>query len=408
MMRLRLPSTLGLVTALALLAPHANAQSSGSAAKPAAAKSAAKPDKPAEKPADKPEAKSNAKPAGKGDAKPGPKPDNDTFSGLSFRSIGPAISSGRIVDLAVDPRDKSVWYVASAYGGVWKTTNAGTSWTPIFDDQGTPSIGCVTVAPSRSLTVWVGSGENNSQRSVGWGDGVYKSEDGGRTFANMGLKQSEHIGRIVVHPTNPDIVWVAAQGPLWAAGGDRGVYKTTDGGKTWKQVLKVDEWTGANEVHIDPHDPSVLYASMYQRHRKVWTLIDGGPGSGIYKSTDGGETWTKLTKGLPAGDMGRIGLVVPATESNVIVATIEAGPDDKGTYRSEDGGLHWEKLNGVVSTSPQYYQELFADPTVKGRLYQVDTFLQTSDDGGHTWRRAGQLHLGRALAHRQRERYPQL
>jgi photosystem II stability/assembly factor-like uncharacterized protein len=388
MKRLLPTHALSLVALLALLAPHAAAQSSGSSAKPAA--------KTTEKPAEKPAAKSTAKPAGKADTKPGPKPgpkpDNDTFSGLSFRSIGPAVSSGRVVDLAVDPRDKSVWYVASAYGGVWKTTNAGTSWTPIFDDQGTPSIGCVTIAPSRSLTVWVGSGENNSQRSVGWGDGVYKSEDGGRSFTNMGLKQSEHIGTIVVHPTNPDIVWVAAQGPLWASGGDRGVYKTTDGGKTWKQVLKVDEWTGANEVHIDPHDPSVLYASTYQRHRKVWTLIDGGPGSAIWKSTDGGETWTKLTKGLPSGDLGRIGLAVPATESNVIVATIEAGPDDRGTYRSEDGGMKWEKLNGTVSSSPQYYQELFADPTVKGRLYQVDTFLQTSDDGGRTWHRAGEKH----------------
>jgi photosystem II stability/assembly factor-like uncharacterized protein len=384
MLRLRLTHALSLAAFLAWLAPQAGAQSSSQSPKPATAK-------PAERSA-KPAAKSAAKSGGKSDAKAGPKPDNDTFSGLSFRSIGPAVSSGRIVDLAVDPRDRSVWYVASAYGGVWKTTNAGTSWTPIFDAQGTSSIGCVTIAPSRSLTVWVGSGENNSQRSVGWGDGVYKSEDGGRSFTNMGLKQSEHIGGIVVHPTNPDIVWVAAQGPLWAGGGDRGVYKTTDGGKTWKQVLKVDEWTGANEVHIDPHDPNVLYASTYQRFRRVWTLIDGGPGSGIWKSTDGGETWTKLTGGLPSGDMGRIGLVVPVTETNVIVATIESRPDDRGTYRSEDGGHKWEKLNGTVSSSPQYYQELFADPTVRGRLYEVDTFLQTSDDGGRTWRRAGEKH----------------
>ena len=312
-----------------------------------------------------------------------------TWSGLKFRSIGPANTSGRIVDLAVHPRDKSTWYVATAYGGVWKTTNAGTSFTPIFDDQGTSSIGCVTLAPSRPLTVWVGSGENNSQRSVGWGDGVYRSEDGGKTWTNMGLKASEHIGRIVVHPLDPDVVWVAAQGPLWSGGGDRGVYKTTDGGATWKRVLHVDDWTGANEVHLDPHDPSVLYASTYQRHRRVWTLINGGPGSGIWKSTDGGETWKKLTNGLPAGDMGRIGLVVPPTENDVIVATVEASADDRGTYRSEDGGANWTKLNGYISSSPQYYQELFADPTVKGRLYMIDTFLQTSDDGGRTWRRAG-------------------
>jgi photosystem II stability/assembly factor-like uncharacterized protein len=347
-------------------------------------------------PPSKPEAKPAAKPAAKTAAKSPAKPEGKlsaaTFAGLKFRSIGPAVTSGRIVDLAVDPRDKSVWYVASAYGGVWKTTNAGTSFTPVFDEQGTSSIGCVTVAPSQPLTVWVGSGENNSQRSVGWGDGAYRSDDGGKTWTNMGLKASEHIGMIVVHPTNPDIVWVAAQGPLWAPGGDRGVYKTMDGGKTWKQVLNVDEWTGANEVHLDPHDPNVLYASTYQRHRKVWTLVDGGPGSAIYKSTDGGDTWKKLTKGLPSGDMGRIGLVVPAPERDVIVATIEAGPDQRGTYRSGDGGVNWEKLNGNLSSSPQYYQELFADPSVKGRLYMIDTFLQTSDDGGKTWRRAGESH----------------
>jgi photosystem II stability/assembly factor-like uncharacterized protein len=388
------------VVAVAAPAPATKPDTTKSAAKPEAkpaSKPAAKPaPKPAEKSETKSEAKSEAKSAAKSAGKSATKPESKlsaaTFAGLKFRSIGPAVTSGRIVDLAVDPGDKSIWYVASAYGGVWKTTNAGTSFTPVFDDQGTASIGCVTVAPSRPLTVWVGSGENNSQRSVGWGDGVYRSDDGGKSWSNVGLKASEHIGRIVVHPTNPDVVWVAAQGPLWAPGGDRGVYKTTDGGKTWKQVLKVDEWTGANEVHVDPHDPDVLYASTYQRHRKVWTLIDGGPGSGIYKSTDGGETWKKLTNGLPAGDLGRIGLVVPAPERNVVVATVEAGPDQRGTYRSEDGGANWEKVNGYLSSSPQYYQELFADPTVKGRLYMIDTFLQTSDDGGRTWRRAGESH----------------
>ena len=331
-----------------------------------------------------------AKPAAKGTAKPESKLSAATFSAFKFRSIGPAVTSGRITDIAVDPKDHAVWYVTAAYGGVWKTINAGTTFDPIFDDQGTSSIGCVTLAPSRPLTVWVGSGENNSQRSVGWGDGVYRSDDGGKNWKNMGLKASEHIGRIVVDPKNPDIVWVAAQGPLWAAGGDRGVYKTLDGGKTWKQVLKVDDWTGANEVHLDPHDPHTLYASTYQRHRKVWTLVDGGPGSAIYKSTDDGETWTKLTNGLPAGEMGRIGLVVPAAERNVIVATIEASPDQRGTYRSEDGGANWSKLNGQLSSSPQYYQELFADPSDKGRLYMIDTFLQASDDGGRTWKRAGE------------------
>lgn len=329
-----------------------------------------------------------AAPAAKDKASTGLK--SATVSSLKFRSIGPAVTSGRITDLAVNPRDKSQWFVASAYGGVWRTHNAGSTFEPVFDGEGTSSIGCVVIAPSRPLTVYVGSGENNSQRSVGWGDGVYRSDDGGDSWTNVGLKASEHIGDLVVHPKDEKTVWVAAQGPLWGAGGDRGVYKTTDGGKTWRRVLNVDEWTGANEVHLDPHDPSVLYATTYQRHRKVWTLLDGGPGSAIWKSTDGGETWTKLTKGLPSGDMGRIGLVVPSTEHDVVIATVEASPDERGTYRSDDGGANWTKLNGTLASSPQYYMELFADPQVKGRLYMIDTFLQTSDDGGRTWRRAGE------------------
>ena len=331
-----------------------------------------------------------ARPAPAGAVRSDSKLKSSTFSGLKFRSIGPAVNSGRISDLAVDPKDKSTWYVAASYGGVWKTTNAGTTFSPIFDDQGTSSIGCVTLDPKDPIVVWVGTGENNSQRAVGWGDGVYRSPDGGRTWENMGLKASEHIGDLIVDPRNSNVVFVAAQGPLWAGGGDRGVYKTIDGGRTWKQVLKVDEWTGANEVHFDPRNPDVLFATTYQRHRKVWALIDGGPGSGIWKSVDGGETWTRLKNGLPKGDMGRIGIVLPPLEPGSIVATVEAAADEKGTYRSDDGGMNWTKLNDRTAGSPQYYQELFADPNVPGRLYQIDVFLQTSDDGGRTWRRAGE------------------
>ena len=312
-----------------------------------------------------------------------------TFAALKFRAIGPAFTSGRVVDLAVAPDDPSTWYVASAYGGVWKTSNAGTTWTPIFDDQGTASIGCVTVDPNHPLTVWVGTGENNSQRSVGWGDGVYRSDDGGRSWRNVGLKASEHIGMVAVDPRNSEVVFVAAQGPLWAPGGDRGVYKTSDGGKTWKQVLKVDDWTGANEVHFDPQDSRILYASTYQRHRKVWTLIDGGPGSGIWKSVDGGETWTRLTSGLPKGDLGRIGLATSPVEPNVVYATVEAA-EGSGFYRSADGGATWEKMNEQLSSSPQYYQEIYADPKQAGRVYSIDTFLQVTDDFGRTWRHAGE------------------
>jgi photosystem II stability/assembly factor-like uncharacterized protein len=313
-----------------------------------------------------------------------------TFSALEFRCIGPALTSGRVVDLAVAPDDKSTWYVASAYGGLWKTSNAGTTWKPVFDGQGTSSIGCVSVDPRHPLTVWVGSGENNSQRSVGWGDGVYRSDDGGKTWRNLGLKASEHVGMVAIDPRNSDVVLVAAQGPLWAPGGDRGLYRTSDGGKTWKQVLKVDDWTGASEVHFDPHDPSVVYATTYQRHRKVWTLIDGGPGSGIWKSTDGGETFTKLSAGLPKEDMGRIGLALPLAEPHVVYAVVEAANGAGGFFRSADDGLNWEKMSGYGSTSPQYYNELFADPKTPGRVYAIDTYLQVTDDGGRNFRNAGE------------------
>ncbi len=314
----------------------------------------------------------------------------DTFKSLPFRSIGPALTSGRIVDIAVAPDDKRTWYVASAYGGVWKTTNAGTTWTPIFDSQGTSSIGCVAVDPSHPLTVWVGTGENNSQRSVGWGDGIYRSDDAGRTWRNVGLGASEHIGQIAIDPRNSSVVFAAAQGPLWAPGGDRGLYKTADGGRTWKRVLKVDEWTGANEVCFDPRNPDILYATTYQRHRKVWTLIDGGPGSGVWKSTDAGETWTKLAEGLPKDDLGRIGLATSRLEPNVVYAMVEAAGTGGGVYRSTDAGANWEKMNDLASSSPQYYQKLFTDPKQPGRLYAIDTYLQASDDHGKTWRRAGE------------------
>ncbi|NOY05849.1 MAG: glycosyl hydrolase, partial [Chlorobi bacterium] len=231
-----------------------------------------------------------------------------TFSGLKFRSIGPALTSGRVADIAVRPDMPSTYYVAAASGGVWKTTNAGTTWKPVFDKQSSYSIGCVTIDPNNPHVVWVGSGENNSQRSVSYGDGVYKSEDGGATWKNMGLARSEHIGKILVDPRNSNVVYVAAQGPLWGPGGDRGLYKTTDGGATWKAVLSVSENTGVTDIVMDPRNPDVLYAASYQRRRHVWTLINGGPESAIYKTTDGGETWKKLTSGLPSVDMGRIGL----------------------------------------------------------------------------------------------------
>jgi photosystem II stability/assembly factor-like uncharacterized protein len=311
------------------------------------------------------------------------------FAGLKFRELGPALMSGRISDLAVHPKDKSTWFVAASYGGMWKTTNAGTTWTPLTG-FGTSSMGCVTIDPTDPLVVWVGSGENNSQRSVGWGDGVYKSVDGGKNWTNVGLKASEHVGNILVDPRDGDVVFVAAQGPLWAAGGDRGVYKSTNGGTSWKRVLEVDEWTGANEVWFDPQNTDVMYASTYQRHRRVWTLINGGPGSGIWKSTDKGETWSRLKNGLPDEEMGRIGLAVSPAEPGVVYAIVEAAAGAGGFFRSTDSGANWEKMSSQMSTSPQYYNELFADPAQPGRVYLIDTYLQVTEDGGRTWRRAGE------------------
>src|SRR5438105_7538022 len=218
----------------------------------------------------------------------------ETLSGLKLRSLGPAVTSGRVVGFAVHPHDRSTYYVAAASGGVWKTTNAGTTWTPIFDNEGSYSIGTVVLDSKNPSVVWVGTGENNSQRSVGYGDGVYRSDDGGKSWKNMGLKASEHIGKIVIDPRNSNTVYVAAQGPLWAPGGDRGLFKTIDGGKTWKNVLSISENTGITDVVLDPRNPDTLIAAAYQRRRHVWTLVNGGPERALQKSTDAGMTGHKL------------------------------------------------------------------------------------------------------------------
>ncbi len=312
-----------------------------------------------------------------------------TFAGLKLRAIGPAVTSGRVVAIAVNPNDRAKYFVGAASGGVWKTDNDGATWTPVFDGEGSYSIGAIALDPKDPNVVWVGTGENNSQRSVSYGDGIYKSEDGGKSWKNVGLKHSEHIGRIAIDPRNSNTVYVAAEGPLWGPGGDRGVFKTTDGGKTWKNVLSISENTGVADVALDPEDPDVLYAAAYQRRRHVWTLIDGGPESAIYKSTDAGATWNKLKSGLPSVDMGRIGLAISPADHNVVYATVEAADKKGGIFRSQDRGATWEKRNDFDQTA-MYYGQIVADPKNVDRVYVMNVFIMVSDDGGKTLHRLGE------------------
>ncbi|MGD8322368.1 MAG: glycosyl hydrolase, partial [Gemmatimonadota bacterium] len=314
-----------------------------------------------------------------------------TFRGLNLREIGPALTSGRVVDFAVDPDDPATWYVASASGGVWKTVNDGTTFQPVFGSEGSYSIGVVTLDPNNPHVVWVGTGENNAQRAVGYGDGVYKSVDGGRTWKRMGLEDSQHIGSIVVDPRDSNVIYVAAQGPVWSAGGDRGLYKSTDGGEHWTPILQISENTGVNEVHLDPRDPDVLYASAWQRRRHVWTYIGGGPESALYKSTDAGATWTKVTTGLPSGDVGRIGLCISRSDPDYVYAIIEAAGESGGFFRSTDRGASFRRQSSY-RTSGNYYSEIMCDPFDRDRVVSMDVWAQVTDDGGKTWGRFGELH----------------
>ena len=311
-----------------------------------------------------------------------------SFAGLEFRGIGPALMSGRIADIAIHPTDFSIWYVAVGSGGVWKTTNSGTTWKPIFDGEDSYSIGCVVLDPSNPEVVWVGTGENVSGRHVGFGDGVYRSLDGGKSWKNLGLEESQHISEIIVDPTDSNTVYVASQGPLWSPGGERGLFKTTDSGTTWTNVLSDGEWTGVTDMVIDPRDPKVLYAATWQHHRTVAALIDGGPESGLHKTTDGGATWTKLGGGLPKGNLGKIGLTISPQNPDVVYAVIELDNREGGTWRTANGGASWEKRSDAVSggTGPHYYQELEASPHAFDRIYIIDVRMQISDDGGKTFR----------------------
>jgi photosystem II stability/assembly factor-like uncharacterized protein len=311
------------------------------------------------------------------------------MAALRARSVGPAVTSGRVVGFAVHPDDRSKYFAAVASGGVWKTANAGTTWTPVFDNEGSFSIGCVVLDPKNPNVVWVGTGENNNQRSVAYGDGVYKSVDGGRSWTNVGLKTSEHIAKIVIDPRDSETVYVASPGPLWGPGGDRGLFKTTDGGKTWNPLLKIDENTGVADFVIDPRNPDVIVAATHQRRRHVFTIIHGGPGSAVHRSTDGGKTWKKITAGLPTAELGRIGLASAPTDPSTIYATVEAADKQGGVFRSTDGGVTWEKRN-PYDAQAQYYSHPVVDPTNKDRVFLMNVNIQVSNDGGQTFSSLGE------------------
>ncbi len=306
------------------------------------------------------------------------------FGELTFRSIGPAVMGGRIHDVQALPDDPSTIWVASATGGLWKSTNRGTTWDPVFDGQPTGTFGVVAIAPSNPDVVWAGTGEQNNRQSSSWGDGVFRSTDGGRTWTHVGLENTRAIGRILVDPQNPDVALVGALGNLWAPSADRGVYRTTDGGKSWTKVLFVDTMTGVVDMARDGGDPNTVYAAAYQRLRQPWGYNGGGPGSGIFRSTDGGKTWQRLTDGLPAGDEGRIGLATSSHTKGLAYAVVEHETQG-GIYRTTDGGEHWQRMSDQNSR-PAYYSGLYVDPTNDSRVYLLTRWFYASEDAGATWR----------------------
>lgn len=310
-----------------------------------------------------------------------------TVAGLKFRGIGPAFTSGRIADFAVNPNNHSEYYVASASGHLWKTTNSGTTWEAIADTL-PYSLGVVVIDPTNSNVVWVGTGENNHQRALGYGNGVYKSLDGGKSWKHMGLKDSRQIGGIVIDPKNSNIVYVAAEGSVWGPGGDRGLYKTTDGGKTWNKVLNISENTGVNNVVMDPRDSNVLYATSEQRRRHIFTKIGGGPESAVYKTTDAGASWEKIMNGLPKVDIGGMGIAISPVNPDVIYLIVQAAENGSGFYRSTNRGASWEKMSDHHE-SGQYYNEIYCDPKDVNKVYSVETVTQFTEDGGKTWKVLG-------------------
>ncbi|MGE5200258.1 MAG: VPS10 domain-containing protein [Rhodospirillaceae bacterium] len=373
----------------------------------------------------------------------------DVLKGIELRGIGPTIATGRVVDVQIDAKNPNVWYVASAFGGLWKTVNRGITFTPIFDDGGSFTLCCIAIDPKDSNVLYLGTGESNSQRSAHFGDGVYKSTDAGATWKRVGLASSEHIGKILIDPRNSSVVYVASQGPLWSPGGERGLYKTTDGGATWAAVLTISPDTGVSDIVFDPKNPDIIFASAYQRRRAVGQMIGGGPEGGIFKSTNAGKTWTKLTKGLPTGDMGRVGFAVDGRKSPAtLFAIVDAKRDEAGFYRSDDGGASWARIGrmppqgrgggagagraggaapaappqaapsrggqaapqptpaGAVSVDDwyrgggaQYYHEIFVDPYRPDTIYSMNVNVERSTDGGRTWGRTNWENTGVHVDH---------
>lgn len=326
------------------------------------------------------------------------------FQDFRWRNIGPANMAGRVTDIEATEANPALVYVAAASGGVWKSVNAGTTWDPVFTRYGTANIGDLALFQPNPEIVWVGTGEGCVRNSVGWGDGIYKSTDGGKTFTNVGLKESHHVSRVVTHPSNPDIVYVAAQGHLWGHGGDQGIFRTSDGGKTWRKLaggLPSDGRTGASDLVMDPRDPNVLYAALWERLREPHRFTSGGPNGGVFKSTDGGDTWTKLTTGLPQGATGKIGLAAYRKDPRILVAIVEHGfqpqrnsPDfqdmtklGSGIYRSENGGASWTYVNRF-NNRPFYYSHIYIDPGNASRVFVLTANAQVSEDGGKTFARS--------------------
>ncbi|MGE5347765.1 MAG: VPS10 domain-containing protein [Actinomycetota bacterium] len=308
------------------------------------------------------------------------------FSAISFRSVGPAWASGRVADLAVNPCNHSEIYAAIASGNIWKSVNNGTTWEPIFDKYGAYAIGCIVIDPNNHNVVWAGTGENNHQRALGWGDGVYRSDDAGASWKNMGLKESRQIGGIAIDPRNSDVIYVAAEGSVWGPGGERGLYRTVDGGKTWEKILNISEHTGVNNVVLDPRNPDVIYCTSEQRRRHVGLKISGGPESAVYKSTNGGKSFDKIMKGLPGGDIGGMGLAISPVNPDVLYLIVEAQGESGGFFRSVNRGASWEKMNSYHA-SGQYYNKIICDPKDVDRVFSLDTYTQVTVDGGRTFTR---------------------